>query len=308
MGQTEYKLHSTKTDGSEVTALSSDGRLLAFARRVDTMITLWDVEKDVQISTIKQHKAGIRALAFSPDGKQLVAASGFLVDLVPKKAVGELLVFDVKQGSLVKSLSAMLHDFKSVTISPNGRLVATTSRDGVVRAWDISSKELKAFRDGSAAAFAPNNLLAISSDDEGGCTLYDCEKQQTVRKFKIGNQRINAMAFSPDGNRLAAAEVDAVVRVWDLKNCRLLAELKGHAEFIWAISLSRDGKLLATAGRDKSVRLWDTTTFKEIARLNGHDEDVMSVLVVGTGDTIISSSQNGVMKFWRKVDKNDKPK
>jgi len=71
--------------------------------------------------------------------------------------------------------------------------------------------------------------------------------------------RITAVAYSPDGTRLATAGDDNTVRIWDPVAARLLATLSGHDRAVNAVAFAKDGNRLLSASRDKTVRIWDTT-------------------------------------------------
>src|SRR5262249_14716272 len=73
------------------------------------------------------------------------------------------------------------------------------------------------------------------------------------------NAEVNAVAFSPDGQRLASGSYDhdAYVKVWDVATGELIWKARGHDKPVFAAAFSPDGQTLATGGYDKTVRLWD---------------------------------------------------
>jgi WD40 repeat protein/serine/threonine protein kinase len=75
---------------------------------------------------IKAHGAGIRGVAFSPDGTRLASAS---IDRTIK-------LWDVATGDEVLNLRGHTGGVLGVAFSPDGNLLASAGRDGAVRIWD----------------------------------------------------------------------------------------------------------------------------------------------------------------------------
>ncbi len=82
------------------------------------------------------------------------------------------------------------------------------------------------------------------------------------------NDRVSAIAFSPDGNTLASGSFDKTIKLWDTQTGELKRTLIGHDASVTSIAFSPDGRTLAsgsgmgqmTISYDTSVRLWDTQT------------------------------------------------
>lgn len=100
--------------------------------------------------------------------------------------------------------------------------------------------------------------------------------------------RVNALAYSPDGGRLASASRDGTVRVWDVGNGRELVVYRGHegAKFsepeakekanvfrVAGVTFSPDGKRVASCGADE-IQVWESDTGKVVGTLKGHKKDV----------------------------------
>jgi WD40 repeat protein len=75
-------------------------------------------------------------------------------------------------------------------------------------------------------------------------------KEQLALVHSQGVNRVNAVAFSPDGATLASGGDGGVVKLWDLDAGKEKATLQGHTGHITSIAFSADGKTLVTSSLD----------------------------------------------------------
>ncbi len=114
--------------GSEVTflAFSPRGDVLAAAAK-GRDIRLWAIGGRWS-QRLSARLAGINGLAFSPDGSRLVSASGLRDTHL--KTPGELLLWDVRTGSLLLQLSSERDpSYGGVAFSPDGQTLFATESD-----------------------------------------------------------------------------------------------------------------------------------------------------------------------------------
>lgn len=242
---------STNKFGSLYTlAFSPDGKTLAAGGCVPEgcatdrgQITFWDVsdpKKPLQLSDTNKlpsagHKALVKTIAFSPDGKMLASGS---YDTT-------IILWDV---SNLKKLAPMG--------APLG------GRDG--HSSFVNS-----------VVFSPDGSTLISAGDDTKILLWDVQHPGKVtRPARSHNAPVNSVAFSPDGKRFASAGDDNIILLWNWDPANGLTNpvtLSGHTGYVKSVAFNKDGTILATAGFDNKILLWNTEKDEQIgAPLNVH--------------------------------------
>ena len=134
-------------------AFRPDGTLLALGRYRE--VELREPVSGRVTATLRGFVNQVRALAFSPDGRQLVVAGG------NPGQFGEISLFDVATGAQLRSWRGHRDHVTSCAFAPDGKAVATASYDRTIRLWDpLTGAELRVLRDHTDAIFA----IAFSSD------------------------------------------------------------------------------------------------------------------------------------------------
>ena len=119
-------------------AITPDGSKV-FTRPEDLLIKMSSVSNNKTLQTYpnkKQadqgHVNAITCVALSPDGKQLFTGAW----------ENQILIWDVKKGTLRGSLQGHTHYLESLDISADGRFLVSSSADRTVRFWDIKTRRL----------------------------------------------------------------------------------------------------------------------------------------------------------------------
>jgi WD40 repeat protein len=148
------------------------------------------------------------SVAFSPDGERFATAA---------EEEGTAGIWDASTGELLLEVGNVGR-VTAVAFSPDGRLLATSADDGVVRISDARTGQfLLKVRHGSgvtAVAFSPDSGLLASSSDDGSARIWDASTGQQQCCLPHG-EYVGHVAFSPDGNFLATSSVDGTIRIWD---------------------------------------------------------------------------------------------
>jgi WD40 repeat protein len=114
------------------------------------------------------------------------------------------------------------------------------------------------------------------------------------------NERINDLAFSPDGKRLAFSSDMSGVMTIDLATGKTISHQQEYAGSVMNLAWSPDGsRLVSTGDMAYSVRRWIVKNDDKAVRLfDERASNPMHVAWTPDGQRIVSGHVNGVVCFW----------
>jgi WD40 repeat protein len=140
------------------------------------------------------------------------------------------------------------------------------------------------------AVFRPDGKRLASSSKDKSVKLWDADSGKEIRTLRGHSGEVYSSAFSPDGKQLATASEDRTVKLWDADSGEELRTFQGHKGDVYNVAFSPDGRTLASASQDQTVRLWDIDTGKMIKILSGHTARVCTAAFSPDGRRVAASS------------------
>ncbi|MCU0532993.1 MAG: tetratricopeptide repeat protein [Hydrococcus sp. Prado102] len=121
-------------------------------------------------------------------------------------------------------------------------------------------------------------------------------KEQNI--LKGHEDRVNAVAISPDGKIIVSGSWDKTLQLWNSEGNPIEKPFRGHEGEITSVAFSPDGQTIASSSGDGTVRLWNLKGIAIGMPMWGHEGDVTSVAISGDGQTIASSGVDGTIRLW----------
>jgi WD40 repeat protein len=243
--------------------------------------------------------AGLIALTMAAEPCRVTAAVDAYGDPLPQRAKLRIGTTRFRHGDNVTAAA----------FSPDGRTVATASRDGTLSLWEVQSgKERVRFRGHAGAvlvvAFAPGGERLISGGADGTVRCWrvphlpgtdEFLAGEETRCFRLCREEVQALALSTDGSTAAAGTADGVLVVWDLNRDQQRHRFTQEGQ-VYCLALSADGKQLAANQAARGAVLWDAVKGEVRHRLGAGV--IASLAFSPDGRTLAAGYQYDRLGLW----------
>lgn len=235
----------------------------------------------------------IAAVAFSPDGGQLVAGG-----------YHELTVWDPADGRLLRRIGDIGQRTTALSWSPDGKSLAVAcgspGRLGEVRFVNVSTGEVTMVLGAASdvlldVAYSPRGDRVAVGGTDGVVRAFTVATGEEQLAIPCHSDWVHAVAWDASGGRLASASRDKTAKVIDVETGELVTTFSGHGQPVKGIAFHPDGAEVYSAGADKKIQRWKIADAAKTAEVVFGDE--VYRLPTGGGFLFASSADKTVRQF-----------
>ena len=287
-----------------VTALvfSPDGRELAASGLRE--ITLWNPANGGLLRRIPNMAQRTLALAWSPNGKQLVAAGGIPAEL------GEARVFDADTGELL----AVTHRAGDVALDVRydsaGATFAVADAENRIALYNSADFSRRRLVDNHAdwvlaLAWSPDDKFLVSASRDKTAKIFEAKSGEAISTYGGHQAEVFGVAFRADGQQVFSAGRDGKIHVWkaglaDTTGKRFgaekVAELVGLGRAMARLRMT--GDWLFSPAEPGRVRQHDAGSRKLLREYGGAGDWVQALAHHASDHRLATGGHDGRVRVW----------
>jgi WD40 repeat protein len=265
-------------------SFSPDGQTLASASD-DGSVRLWDVVSGQTINIPLESSYEMATVTFSHDGQRLAASS----------TNGVVYLWNVSENATLP--------LGTITAPTPGSIELTATATFGTPTYGLTATTISVTQQVSyPVAFSPDGKTLASSSSDNLVRLWSIRDGKLLRTLRGNPGRVLILAYSPyDDNVLASGSQDGTVILWhigDKEGSESSMALTGHRGPVYGVAFSPDGQILASGSGDSRVRLWRTDNGASLRTLTDSSYPIFGVAFAPDGRTLVAGAANDRIRIY----------
>lgn len=211
-------------------------------------------------------------------------------------------IWNLKTGCLIHKIKGHTHWILSLTISANGKTLATSGSDRQIKVWQIETGESIHTFEGhkswvSSIVFASDCKTLVSGSYDRTIKIWDLESRTLKHTFKGHTGSICSLAIDPNDRIIASGGVDNTIKLWSLEKLKLLETLTGHLDWVQALSFDCSEQKLVSGGRDGCMKIWKIEAIYKNKKVDDFFKDSLISIIEFITLIVLAKITNGLALF-----------
>jgi periodic tryptophan protein 2 len=133
--------------------------------------------------------------------------------------------------------------------------------------------------------------LAFGASKLGQLLVWEWQSESYILKQQGHFDSMNALVYTPDGQRIITTADDGKIKVWDVKSGFCIVTFTEHTSGVTACEFTKKGNVLFTASLDGSIRAWDLIRYRNFRTFTAPTRLSFSCLAIDpSGDVVCAGS------------------
>ena len=212
-------------------------------------------------------------------------------------------------GAAVNELSFCPTDAKFVSCSDDATVKVWDfergALDRVMKGKDTEGNKSHGW-DIKCAAWHPTKALIASGSKDNVIKLWDAKASREIATLHLHKNTINSLTWHASGNFMLSAARDQLIKLWDLRMFKESASFKGHKREVLSLAWHPEHpELFASGAHDGALYFWSTlhpdAPLEQSLGARGHaahEAAIQSLAWHPLGHLLTSGASDNLVKFW----------
>ena len=129
--------------------------------------------------------------------------------------------------------------------------------------------------------------LAFGASKLGQLLVWEWQSESYILKQQGHLDSLNALSYSPNGQRIITAADDGKVKAWDTQSGFCVVTFTEHSSGVTACEYAKRGSVLFTSSIDGSIRAWDLIRYRNFRTFTAPTRLSFSCLAVDPSGEIV---------------------
>ncbi len=203
-------------------------------------------------------------------------------------------------------------EFTCISLSPDGKYIASGSTDGHLRVWSIENKKLVVDRRGHteriiSVRYNKEGTRLVSAGEDEVIVFWDPRTGDSLHRITGTHNQYGAF-FNPASDKVLSY-ASWEVQIWDPNTGSLIYELDGYRHTgsrndvdltnIKHAAFSPDGNTIITSSSDCTSIIWDAKTGAFLKSLKGEVVELTSQVYSKKNKILVTGQIDGSVRFWK---------